>query len=284
VKHEDFPDVEEKIEELINFSFIESTYEKYQSDEYLSVPVAAMIFGQKKRSVYPLITTIADDVEFLRLFGVSKSNDVKQGTMPQLQKFFKEIARKSDGRMEELDKYLPVGEYLGQRVNSVYLLLESTLRGISGERSKVLREKYLRLYLENEAISENKITPWRELMYLYEVDQKPIHCINIALSIASESAATLKIISEVTNTVNRILSTQGEALHSEERREVVRQLAEIFNRYIDNPEIDASDLSRIAWLHMHLGDSEEALSLVNRGLQKDPNNKYCNSLYCRIVG
>lgn len=282
LRHQEFDDPEGKIEELINFSFVESNYEENQSDEFLSVPIAAMIFGKKKLSVYPLKSSIDEDIKILQLFGASQQQDVKLGTVPRLHRFFQSLAQRASGNLDDLKPYLPVVEFLGRKVNQAILMLSNILREIPGDEARQLAIKYLREYLENEVDSEKKLKPWKDLIFLYEKSRKPGACLNAALALASEPSARLEIVSEAANCVNRILSTFHDVLNTTERREIVKKLADIFEGFIDKPSIDSTDLSRIAWLYLKLGDSDKALSLAQKGLDNDPDNKHCNGLYIRL--
>ena len=47
-------------------------------------------------------------------------------------------------------------------------------------------------------------------------------------------------------------------------------------------EADATDLSRLAWLYLHLHDSRRASEIVEEGLVIDPENEYCNRLARRL--
>jgi len=47
-------------------------------------------------------------------------------------------------------------------------------------------------------------------------------------------------------------------------------------------EADATDLSRLAWLHLHLHDPVRAREVAEEGLDIDAENEHCNRLLNRL--
>jgi hypothetical protein len=47
-------------------------------------------------------------------------------------------------------------------------------------------------------------------------------------------------------------------------------------------EADANDLSRLAWLYLHLHNPDMALEIVIRGLALEPENEHCIRLARRL--
>ena len=45
----------------------------------------------------------------------------------------------------------------------------------------------------------------------------------------------------------------------------------------------ATDLSRLAWLYLHCGDDSRALDVANLGLQREPENLYCQRLAANLL-
>ena len=90
--------------------------------------------------------------------------------------------------------------------------------------------------------------------------------------------------SELSNTANQIniILRQGatEKLLREEKQFLINDVVGALNGSFN--ELDATDLSRLAWLQIHLGDSASAMETVHRGLEIDGNNQYCQSLFTRL--
>ena len=47
-------------------------------------------------------------------------------------------------------------------------------------------------------------------------------------------------------------------------------------------EASATDLSRLAWLHLHSGNDQRALEVAERGLEREPDNIYCRRLVIKL--
>jgi hypothetical protein len=43
-------------------------------------------------------------------------------------------------------------------------------------------------------------------------------------------------------------------------------------------QLDSTDMSRLAWLHMHVGDENRAREITEKGLEMDGENEYCLKL------
>ena len=48
------------------------------------------------------------------------------------------------------------------------------------------------------------------------------------------------------------------------------------------PEASATDLSRLAWLHLHSGDTLRALEVAEIGLQRESDNIHCRRLVAKL--
>lgn len=68
-------------------------WESEQAGEYfMSVPLAAQIFGQKKLRTSPYRGSIAEDAKLLQQFGAAQRHDVSQGVERRLSLLFRNIA------------------------------------------------------------------------------------------------------------------------------------------------------------------------------------------------
>ena len=69
---------EEAVDELLRMSLVERSVAADGAD-FLSVPVAAALFGNKKLSVRPDREVIWDDIQFLQTFGATLASGLKKG-------------------------------------------------------------------------------------------------------------------------------------------------------------------------------------------------------------
>ena len=61
-----------------------------------------------------------------------------------------------------------------------------------------------------------------------------------------------------------------------ERAALFKPLARLMELSLSSAS--ATDLSRLAWLHLHAGDEQRALDIAELGLERDPDNLYCQNL------
>ena len=90
--------------------------------------------------------------------------------------------------------------------------------------------------------------------------------------------------SELADTFNRIFANarrdENDPFQPEERKYLVIKL--INQLESDVGKLDATDLSRLAWLHMHTNNVGRALELAQSGLELDSENEYCQKLAHRL--
>jgi len=77
-------DVESAIEELWRSSMLELHEADGQSGAFLTVPLAAGMFGRRKSETSPYKSAVEADSEILQLCGASQSTDFKRGVAPRL--------------------------------------------------------------------------------------------------------------------------------------------------------------------------------------------------------
>lgn len=69
-------------------------------------------------------------------------------------------------------------------------------------------------------------------------------------------------------------------MDSDDRRLVVQELVDLMEAKI--AEASATDISRLAWLYLHLRNEARSLALVHEGLRRDPGNMHCQNLVERL--
>ncbi len=58
--------------------------------------------------------------------------------------------------------------------------------------------------------------------------------------------------------------------------QVIRKMENELNKH------SATDCSRLAWLYLNIGNSERALDIVKRGLERESTNEYCLRLISKL--
>jgi hypothetical protein len=88
------------------------------------------------------------------------------------------------------------------------------------------------------------------------------------------------LLTDAANRINRVLSSNAGRIEKDELRLQLREVvAELKKR---ENEFDATDFSRLAWLHIRLGEYGEARAAANAGLEIDQSNEHCLNLLAKF--
>ncbi len=88
---------------------------------------------------------------------------------------------------------------------------------------------------------------------------------------------------EISNAAQRLNALFGQGVHpidGEERRVIFERFTSIMSARIH--EANATDLSRLAWLYLHLWDDATAKGLTKKALSLEPENSHCLKLAVRL--
>jgi hypothetical protein len=88
------------------------------------------------------------------------------------------------------------------------------------------------------------------------------------------------LLSNTANWLNSLYWNNHVAIDTDEKRQLYRKLARLMD--YRKQEADATDLSRLAWLYLHLHDALRAEELADEGLTLDPDNDHCIRLLARL--
>jgi len=86
-------------------------------------------------------------------------------------------------------------------------------------------------------------------------------------------------ISAIANWLNNAAQVKEE-LDVADRGVLFKPLARLMEQNL--PEASATDLSRLSWLYLHAGDAPRALHFAGLGLERDPDNIYCQRLVAKL--
>ena len=127
------------------------------------MPLVAAEFGKRKLAASPSKSAVESDLEMLRNFGPGQKTDVVHGVAPRISRLFRQINNEIGRRPEELQRYLPVLEFVAQQYSPAWLDLADLY-----ERSGVLdrAKNAVRRYLESGPDIDGQRTAWRRLSNL----------------------------------------------------------------------------------------------------------------------
>ena len=273
--------VSECITELEQSSFVELLSSPADNELFIQTPLVASVFGQRKLVASPFKGAVDSDTELLHYFGAGQASDLHRGVGPRIERLVTRLASKSEGQKAELDSYSPMLEYIGRHYPPAWRLFAGLYSETGTEEGIKQAKDWMRLYLESPS-GRKDVSSWRKLADLCRVTHDLTGELH-ALAANCEAADT--DFSEVSNAANRFnnaLAEEGSTarVDYEVRQALTAQIATIMERRIQ--EGTATDRSRLAWLHLGLGNEEKAGEHVFAGLEMDQMNSYCLSLAKRL--
>ncbi len=280
-------DVDAAVDELARNSLIETSESDIGHHIFVSVPITAQMFAKRKLTVSSRRSTIEADIEFLRKFGPGGETGVRKGLEPKLGKYLKSISKDIDSGQYSLDDAIPILEYLARQVPRFWVNIASLYeenKPASWVRKAMRCIKEYVVSLEEEADSlqkhEGLVFAWKHLADLSEAANDGRAELNAILGLVRVKGLDFFEISNAANRFNSRLATFGFTIEPEDKRILARELAAAMSQRV--AEATATDLSRLAWVYMHLGDEETAKTYTLRGLEKDPSNNFCGKLFERL--
>ena len=265
-------DFDSAIDELDKSSFVEIN-ERFD-DSFISVPLAAALFGYKELEVSPDKYHIFRDKKLLMEFGAGTERG-KATLKSHINKKISAIKVRVQNYVQ-LEKELPSLECL----SSKYPLIWKDIASLYHQFGKVEKEKECyRELLKEEIDSDTRLDCWKELSRICFEDG----------DWSGESAALAEIIvikdvpyKDISNVAKRINKYYSE--HSDSDSYSKNRLTENVMSVMENRinEADAKDYSRLAWLCLNLQDEAKALDYAKKGLQLDPMETHCKKLYNKL--
>jgi tetratricopeptide (TPR) repeat protein len=267
-------DIKRAIEELQRMSLVQFINIDSGPD-FLEVPLAAAIFGQRKLISDPLRTSIENDVKLLQEIGPTARSGIRSGIEPKIKNIFRRAAERITTNKGKIEEYLPILEFLAKSYPEGWLLLAEIHDETAGKEKQEKIISCLRFYIESTTETENLKSAWRKLSSAYQRNNMFQEALDASIRAIELPVADIRNISTVANNINT--SKQSlESLTQEDRNRFYRRVVTIMEPRID--ECLAIDLSRLAWLHLHLNDARRAYDLAQKGIKLDPNSEYCTRI------
>ncbi len=278
-------DVRAAITELTRYSLIEELPSTDAEGSFLSVPLAAMSFGRKKLNISPIKVVIDADTELLRAFGAATKDAVKAGLKPRIMSLLNVIAAKISNGKETIDSVGPMLEFIASRVPTTWIDIARLYREQQTPECINSAKDAIRRYLETGDASVPPAGVWAKLAELCRLTKDAQGEIHALVEMAESDNVSVEELSRACSAVNIILAAAKREgwrpFEAEERRTLLGRLEARLEARLS--ELDATDLSRLAWLNLHIGNQNKAASFVSLGLSIDPDNEYCLSLESRGI-
>lgn len=266
------------IEQLVRSSLVERT-EAQDGAEFLEVPLTAALFGRRKAEVSPIRQLIEGDVAFLRDVGSTATTGLRHGLAPKVEAFFRRTARRIEAGEVSLDDMRDVLVFFANSFAPAWLHLSELEEEAGGEGSMQRASEAVRRFLETGPDSEKARHAWLRLERLYRTSDNAVGACGAFLRAAELVTPTLGDVSRMANFLNN--AEEIKALDRDERVGFYGPIAQLLEDHLS--ELSATDLSRLAWLHLHVGDGARALQVAQRGLRLDVNNEHCRRLVAKLA-
>lgn len=277
-RRDDVIDPELNIDHLIRMSLVESSLDEH-GYEVIEVPLSAALFGKRKLQVSPMRGIIETDTRFLQEIGAITSRGAKVSIRPQIQSFFRKTAKKISDGLLPFEEIAPILEFVSRGFPDAWMLLSKLVAeaDIPGRSEK--SAEYLRRYIELNPNGEHVASAWEQLVFYYRSSGDAMAALGAFVQFASLVPPPVMQMSEMANTLNNSLDMKSR-LDLTERYALLQPLISMLEGSVKL--LSATDLSRLAWLHLHSGNPFRAYELADQGVKLDPENTHCRRLLIRL--
>ncbi|MDZ5712613.1 NB-ARC domain-containing protein [Jeotgalibacillus haloalkalitolerans] len=270
----------EAIDELSRISFIEVFTSEQDGQIFLSVPLAAAIFGKRKLAISHFKNFVEADTILLQFFGAAQKHEIKNGIEPRVNRLFRNLARNIKSEHTTLEENLPMLEFIARHYYKAWILIANLSEEFSKEDPLGKSRLYLEHYLEYSDDESASIVIWDKIASIDQQNENWSGYIHALVEKCLIPSVSFKDISEAANKINHLKSQDLTGFDIEEQHVLLSKLADKMKERIK--EADATDCSRLCWILMSLDLLEDANKYLELGLDKDPNNDYCKRLKNRL--
>lgn len=271
-------DPESAIDELVRMSLVERIAAG-DGNVFLEVPLAAALFGRRKLKVSPAQAIVEGDIQFLQEIGVTTKSGLKEGIRPRIKTFFARVARSINTGAKTVEEFRPVLEFLARGHPRAWIDLAELEEEVSGRAGLQRAAEYVRRYLETDPSQIEAELGWRKLIFLYRSIGDVIAGCNAFLKAAEVNEPPINEVSEMANWLNNSPESK-QNIDVIDRKSIFQPLARLMEMHI--ADASATDLSRLAWLHLHSGEETRALEVAELGLEKESDNIHCLRLVAKL--
>ena len=277
-------DVRGAIDELKRLSFIEEFSAPNDAERFVSTPLAALTFGLKKLNASPIKAVIEADSDLLKDFGSIRKDGVAAGIHGRVSHLVRALAKRVTNGKQTLESLRPMLDFVASRVPTAWPDIAQLYLEEGGTEGMEWAKAAYRRYIESDSTSKSKIFAWRSLASICRTTGDLQGEMQALAELSNSPDLTTDDRSELANSINHIFAIAGrdgtDPFQPEERKYLLGNL--ILQLETDLARLDPTDLSRLAWLHMHAANSPRALELAERGLNMDGENEHCRKIVTRL--
>ena len=261
-------DFDAAIEELEKSSLIEVA--DREDDLFISVPLAAAIYGLKELEVSPFKMQIMNDKKLLMEFGAGteKGKATLESHINRKIKATRERVTSKEMFMKEL----PSLELLASKYPQIWKDIAEFYR-MFGEVEKE-KECYRELLkVTNDSVK--KLNYWKILSRICKESEDWVGESSALLEIVSVPQVPYDEISFAAYRINKYYSANLEDKDISKNQLILMVMEKMELRV---NEANAADFSQLAWLCLNMQDESKALKYAKKGLKMDVSNIHCKRL------
>jgi hypothetical protein len=265
-------DVRQAIEELNRSSFIDLLASEERRQYFVSTPMVAAAFGQRKLAVSPYKPQVELETQLLRQFGPTRRSELSEGWGQAVTRLMHNVSAATNGDTTKLQEYVPMIECVANEYPPTWLLLsgiyEESPIPSDMEKAKSCVRRYLELPLEEA----DRQSAWQRLQRLCYYSHDAEGELQAWVEWTRLPSTPIAVVSEAAGRVNYMVHQREVDIAQEVSAYLVRQLADVVFDRLD--ECDAIGCSRAGWLFHDIFDDRSAVRAVQRGLAIDKTEEH----------
>ena len=270
-------EVEKGIESLLQYSLAEIGSSSDENQEFIHLPLAASEFGKKKLGVHVLKSAIWADVRILQMFTPARISDVNLDLNKGLNGFIRNLSNQIDngGNFAE---YEPILSMICRAYNPGWLLLAQWRLERGNPCDIEVARSNITSFLEKDPNGPESPKAWKLRADASARQNDNLGEVHAYVERAQIESVPFHDVSNAANLLNRGYDSLD--LPPDGKRELAKQLLDVMEER--QKEAGADDLSRMAWLALHLNKTSKARSFATLGLEIEPENIHCSRILDRL--
>ena len=276
--------VREALDQLYRFSLVERLEAEEKDHILVGVPFAAALFGRVKLAASPYKVSVEEDRKLLMEFGPGRGRSDGQKVLPRIESLYRAVAEQAQSKPSILEAKTPILEFLAECVPRAFVQLSDLVWDLNKSAEGAKKSKdYLRRFLE-VAREADKREVWLKLADLCRWSQDPmgeIHAVcEVALLPDSDIDDVVFFASRLNARLRQLKERRIEEAWSVDVRELLDKVISSMEKYL--PELSATGCATLAWLYLNIGKNERPRDLAEIGIEREPDNEYCQNLILRL--
>lgn len=266
-------DVAGAVEDLERSSLVEIVRSASDGEEFLRTPLAAAVFGRRKLAVSVWRNAVEADSEFLQMFGAAKASDVSRGLGPRVEQIKRAILG-ATGEDEQTEEGIALLTYVAQSYPAAWLAVSDVNLAVGRHESA---ERAIERFLQSAPDDRGG---WIRLAEVRRARADALGELQARVALAETTHATYAEAGRAAWLLNQQLRNGKLRLDGDEKSVLVTRIRRLLEDGAHSA--DATELSRLAWICLHLKDDGAAREWTIVGLRREPQNEYLQSLAKRL--